>query len=246
MTRAQGIQGYTSQIVLRALQRSSAKGLGHSPPARIGFETRFLYNPSLRSAVYLVPGVMSVITCLITILLTSMSLAREKELGTFETIIAAPVQAHEVILGKTLPYVVLGMANMPLILAIAILVFDVPMRGSFLALSLASLVFVFATVAIGTLISTITRTQQQAMMGGFLYLLPSILISGLMSPVSSMPLPLQWISYMNPVTYYMELLRNIMLKGGNPDLILRNSLIMGVLALLLALLSIKRFKTTLS
>jgi ABC-2 type transport system permease protein len=238
MTRAQGMHSYLRTIIHQKLQKESAI----APP--VAFDVRILYNPTLRTAVYLVPGIMSIVTCLVTILLTGMSIAREKEVGTFEMIIAAPVRAAEVILGKTVPYVLLGMANIPLILSVAIFVFGVPMRGSFLGLLLASFTFICATVSIGTLISTVTRSQQQAMMAGFIYLMPSILVSGLLSPVATMPIPLKVLAYSNPVTYYMELLRNIMLKGGDPDLYGRNIAVMFLMAIVLGALSVRRFKTT--
>lgn len=241
MTRAQSIERYLSSIVQQILRADAQQ----SAPTPLGFDLRILYNPTLRSAVYMVPGVMSLVMCLTTIILTSMSIAREKEMGTFETIIAAPVSPLEVILGKSIPYVVLGLINLPLILGVAILLFEVPIRGSIIALIGTSIIFICATVAIGVMISTITRTQQQALMGGFLFLFVSTLISGLLFPVENMPAILQVVSYTNPLTYYMELLRNIMLKGGEPILLLRNSSILAAMTLVIGLVSIKRFKTTL-
>jgi ABC-2 type transport system permease protein len=237
VTRAVGIYSYLSAMVLRATAAQT--------PSALNMEVRVLYNPSLTSAVYMVPGVMSVITCIVTILLTSMSIAREREIGTFESIIAAPVPASAVILGKTIPYILIGMSNIPLILAVAVLVFSVPMRGSLLLLLAMSLVFVCATVTIGILISTVSRTQQQAMLGGFIYMMPSILTSGLLSPVASMPVPLQVLAYGNPITYYMDSLRNIMLKGGDSQLLQNNLAVMLLMTLVLGMVSSKRFKTTL-
>ncbi len=243
--RAVGINRYLAAIVESSVKNGAGQVASGSALPSLGFDIRILYNPTLRSAVYLVPGVMSVISCLITILLTSMSIAREREVGTFEAIIAAPVRSIEIVLGKTIPYVLLGMVNIPLILAVAVFVFNVPMRGPLMLLLAASFVFICATVAIGTLISTITKTQQQAMMGGFIYIMPSLMTSGLLSPVQSMPLALQVMAYSNPITYYMELLRNIMLKGGDMQLALQNMSVMTIMAIILAGLSIHRFKTTL-
>jgi ABC-2 type transport system permease protein len=241
VTRAQSIERYLLGIVNQKMMMASS---GRRDP-RLNFELRILYNPTLRSAAYMVPGVMSLVMCLTTIILTSMGIAREKEVGTFETIIAAPIRSIEVILGKAIPYIMLGLINLPLILGVAVLLFDVPLRGSFLLLMGSSLVFICATVTIGILISTLAKTQQQALMGGFLFLFPSILLSGLIFPVENMPTVLQIISSCNPLTYYMELLRNIMLKGGDSLLILRNTAILAVMALIFGFVSIRRFRTTL-
>ncbi|WP_218110362.1 ABC transporter permease [Oligoflexus tunisiensis] len=241
VTRAQSIERYLIGIVNQELQTVS--GQRRIPP--LDFDLRILYNPTLRSAAYMVPGVMSLVMCLTTIILTSMGIAREKEMGTFETIIAAPMRSIEVILGKAIPYVMLGLVNLPLILGVAVLLFDVPLRGSFLLLMGGSLVFICATVTIGILISTLAKTQQQALMGGFLFLFTSILLSGLIFPVENMPAVLQVVAWCNPLTYYMELLRNIMLKGGDPFLMLRNTAVLAVMALLFGVVSIRRFRTTL-
>ncbi|UXR63643.1 ABC transporter permease [Bdellovibrio bacteriovorus] len=236
VTRAQGIERYFSSIV-RSLYE-------FKPP--LSFDVRVLYNPAMRTALFLVPGVMSMLVCLITILLTSMSITREKELGTFETLIAAPVRPEEVILGKTVPFVLLGMSNIPLIVGVAMALFGMPLRGSLWLLLLSAFVFVCCTVGIGLFISTIARTQQQSMMGGFLYLFPSVLLSGMVFPVENMPWVLRVFSYINPLTYFIELLRNIMLKGGDARLIVFNILILSAMALLAITVSWRRFKTTLS
>nr|BFD62899.1 ABC transporter permease [Bdellovibrio sp. HM001] len=236
VTRAQGIERYFSAIV-RSLYE-------FNQPLR--FDVRVLYNPAMRTSLFLVPGVMSMLVCLITILLTSMSITREKELGTFETLISAPVKPEEVILGKTVPFVLLGMSNVPLIVGVAMVLFGMPLRGSLWLLLLSAFVFVCCTVGIGLFISTIARTQQQSMMGGFLYLFPSVLLSGMVFPVENMPWVLRVFSYINPLTYFIELLRNIMLKGGDGRLIVFNILILSAMALLAITVSWNRFKTTLS
>ncbi|MBO9667198.1 MAG: ABC transporter permease [Bdellovibrio sp.] len=237
VTRGQSIERYMQAIV----QRRTAWDF--KPP--IEFDVRVLYNPAMRTALFLVPGVMSMLVCLITILLTSMSITKEKELGTFETLIAAPVRPEDVILGKTVPFVLLGMSNIPLIVAVAYYVFDVPMRGSLLWLLAASFVFVCCTVGIGLLISTIAKNQQQSMMGGFLYLFPSVLLSGIIFPIENMPTVMRGFAYINPLTYFIELLRNIMLKGGDVNLMLFNIGILAAMAVLAITVSWRRFKTTL-
>ncbi|MFV8259296.1 ABC transporter permease [Bdellovibrio bacteriovorus] len=236
VTRAQGIERYMGSIV-RSLHPQD-------PPLR--FDVRVLYNPAMRSALFLVPGVMSMLVCLITILLTSMSITKEKEMGTFETLISAPVSPEEVILGKTVPFVLLGLSNIPLIVGVAVALFDMPLRGSLWMLLLAAVAFVFCTVGIGLFISTIAKNQQQSMMGGFLYLFPSVLLSGMVFPVENMPWVMRIFSYINPLTYFIELLRNIMLKGGDLRLITTNVLVLVAMAVIAITASWRRFKTTLS
>ncbi len=237
VTRGQSIERYVN-AVLMANQPIPFK-------VPLEFDVRVLYNPAMRTALFLVPGVMSMLVCLITILLTSMSITKEKELGTFETLIAAPVKPEEVILGKTVPYVILGMSNIPLILAVAVFVFGLPMRGSLLVLMFASFMFVCCTVGIGLMISTLAKNQQQSMMGGFLFLLPAMLLSGLAFPIENMPWAMRMFSYVNPITYYIDLLRNIMLKGGDANLILFDVSILAAMAVAAIGFSWQRFKTTL-
>ncbi|XGC82396.1 ABC transporter permease [Bdellovibrio bacteriovorus] len=235
VNRAQSIERYLLSIIASQ----------YPLIAPLKFDLRVLYNPALRTSMFLVPGVMSLLVCLITVLLTSMSISKEKEMGTFETLISAPVTPEEVILGKTVPFVLLGLSNVPLIVLIAMVFFGMPMRGSVLLLLLSSFVFVCCTVGIGLFISTIARNQQQSMMGGFLYLFPSVLLSGLVFPIENMPWALRIFALINPLTYFIELLRNIMLKGGDLRLISFNLLILSAMAVTVITASWRKFKTTL-
>lgn len=237
---AQGIERYVKQVLRDTLKQH---GLADTTgPVR--FDTRVLYNPSLRSAIFMVPGVMSMIVCVLTVLLTSMALAREKEVGTFETLIAAPVSTWEIIAGKTIPYILLGLLDIPLIMLAAMLLFGVPVAGPLWALALAAVGFVVATVSVGILISTFARNQQQAMMGGFIFLFPAILLSGIMFPVDNMPLWLKVFVYSNPLTYFAALLRNIMLKGGSDLVIATHTTILFVIAAATLWISARRFRHT--
>ena len=237
VTRAQSIERYFQAIVAKRNTMAA-----NSP---VQFDVRVLYNPSLKSAFFLIPGEMSLLVCLITILLTSMSISKEKEVGTFETLISAPLETYEVILGKTVPFVLLGMSNVPLIMAVSILIFHLPMRGSWWLLALSAMIFVICTVGIGLMISTFAKNQQQSMMGGFLYLFPSVLLSGLVFPIENMPWGVRIFSYFNPLTYFIEILRNITLKGGELWLILFNLLILLAMGVAVISLSWNRMKTTL-
>lgn len=241
--RARGIENYFKSI-LQNLTRIRDRNNPPSPPLELN--VRMLFNPSMRTAVFLVPGVMSMILGLLTVILTGMSMAREKELGTFETLISAPVGTWEVLLGKTIPYILLAMIDVPLVLGVAIGIFKVPFRGEMWELLLASFFFVCTTVSVGTLISTFAKNQQQAMLGGFIFLFPAIQLSGVMAPLDNIPLFFKIVSYLNPLRFFVTLLRNIMLKGGEPSVVWGN---LGALALLCAAaiyLASRRFHKTLN
>jgi len=240
--QAQSIDSYLRNIITRVV----AEDLRLEPPEPpIRFDTRVLYNATLETSYFMVPGVMAMLMIINSMILTSMSISREKELGTFEMLISAPVTASVVVFGKTIPYVVLGMGTLPLILGVAVIGFHVPMRGSLLMLVVASLAFVCTAVAIGTLISTFAQNQQQSMMAGFLFLFPAVLLSGLFFPIENMPLAMKWLAYADPVTHYLALLRNIMLKGGELDFALQRIGILTLMALVSGYISFKRFHTTL-
>jgi len=182
---------------------------------------------------------------LLMTILTSMAITREKELGTFETLISAPVTKSEILLGKTLPYVLIGMVDVPLILAVGIFYFGVPMRGAIWEIALASLIFVCTMVSIGTLISTFARNQQQAMLGGFIFLFPAIQLSGIMAPLDNIPLIFKAVAHLDPIMYYVLLLRNIMLKGGSPPVVWTHIGAMGALCALCMTVAYRRFHQTL-
>ncbi len=241
--RAQSTESYIKSIMAEVLKTDL-----HLLPtsSAIQFEMRILYNPTSRTAIFMVPGVMSMLICLITILLTSMSISREKETGTFEMLVSAPTKPWELILGKTLPYIILGMSNVPLILGVAVFAFGIPMKGSLLVLFFSAFIFVCTTVAIGTLISILTRTQQQSMMGGFLFLFPAIQLSGLTFPLENMPPLMKAVAYLNPLTYFLEMLRNIMLKGGDWKVIGSHLFVLLLMGTALTVTSFKLFKTNLS
>lgn len=239
---AQAVEYYVRSIATRVVEDDLHAQRPESP---IRFDVRVLFNPTLETAYFMVPGVMVMLLSITTIILTSMSLTREKEAGTFEMLIAAPVRPVEVILGKTIPYLALGLAQVPLILGVAVLGFGVPMRGSLTVVLLASLAFVCSTVAIGTLISTLASNQQQSTMAGFMFLFPAVLLSGLMFPIENMPEVMKWVAYLDPLMYFLALLRNIMLKGGDPGLVTGHALILVAMAAVLIVVSFRRFRTTL-
>jgi ABC-2 type transport system permease protein len=172
------------------------------------------YNPERRTAVFIVPGLVGVILTMTMLLMTALAVVRERERGTFEFLIATPVQRAEVMIGKVLPYLAVGFIQMELILALGWLLFDVPIQGSRLAFALGSLPFIAAMLAMGILISAAAANQFQAMQLTLFFFLPSMLLSGFMFPFETMPLPAQWIGQLLPLTHYLRLTRGILLKGA--------------------------------
>ncbi len=239
--KALSIEDYSQVILTRLTKR-------YFPPpnaAKVIFDVRVLYNPTLRSADYMVPGVISLIVCIITVILTSMSLSKEKESGTFEMLLSAPVSINEIILGKSIPYIFLGICTVPLILSVAVFIFDVPMRGPFWMFVLSCFLFICTTVSIGIMISTFAKTQQQSMMAGFLFLFPAIQLSGLTFPIDNMPDWIKFVAYLNPLTYFLVLLRTIMLKGGDAYVFFTYGGALLVMVCTIGFISYKRFKMTL-
>ncbi|MEI7482737.1 MAG: ABC transporter permease [Elusimicrobiota bacterium] len=241
-TKARAVEAYAKNIIAAAAVRE----YGAPGEPAIQFDVRVLYNPAMESSMFLVPGVMGMLVCLITIILTAMSLTREREMGTFETIVSAPLSNAEVLLGKTVPYIVLGIADAALVVAAGYLIFGVPVRGPLWQLALVALAFVINTVSIGTFISTVSKNQQQAMLGGFMFLFPAILMSGVMYPVENMPRAVIAVAYLDPLMYFVRLLRNIMLKGGDSYVFWSNLGALLFMAAFTAGLAYKRFRQTLN
>jgi len=240
--KARVIEVYAKNIIAAV----AAGEYGARGEAALKFDVRVLYNPAMESSIFLVPGVMGMLVCLITIILTAMSLTREREMGTFETIVSAPLSNAEILLGKTLPYILLGLANAALVVTAGYLIFGVPVRGALWQLALGALAFVITTVSVGTFISTISKNQQQAMLGGFMFLFPAILMSGVMYPVENMPKAVIAAAYLNPLMYFVRLVRNIMLKGGDTHVFWTNLGALCLMAVFAAGLAYKRFRQTLN
>jgi ABC-2 type transport system permease protein len=242
VTQAQAVENYVTAIVQKTVQDDMKAA---SRPSAIHFDVRVLYNPSLETSIFMVPGVMCMLMVMTTMILCMTAITREKEMGTFEMLISAPVKPSEVILGKTLPYILVGMANLPITLSVAIFIFNVPMRGSFALLAGASFVFVCTSVALGTLISTICRNQQQANLGSFLFMFPAIMFSGLLFPIESMPQWMKEVAYVDPLFHYLSILRNIMLKGGDLRFVGLHVFYLSLIGMISIWLSFRRFHTTL-
>ncbi len=175
--------------------------------------TRALYNPSLRSANYIVPGLIGVILTMTMVMITASAIVRERERGTLESLITTPVTKTELMLGKIVPYIMVGYVQITFVLLIAWLIFDVAVHGSWLLLYGVAFVFIVASLGVGMVISTIGKTQLQTMQMAFFFFLPNILLSGFMFPIASMPWIIQKLSSILPLTYFLVVLRGIVLKG---------------------------------
>ncbi|MEM8933761.1 MAG: ABC transporter permease [Acidobacteriota bacterium] len=174
-----------------------------------------LYNPELRTAVYVVPGLLGVILTTTMILMTALALVRERERGTFEMLIATPVRRLELMVGKLLPYVGIGAAQIVLVVLAGVLLFAVPVRGSLIDLAIASGVFIAANLVLGLVVSARATSQYQATQMSFFFFLPSVLLSGFMFPFDAMPAPAQWLGELLPLTHYIRLVRAILLRGAD-------------------------------
>jgi ABC-2 type transport system permease protein len=203
------------------------------------------YNPALESSIYIVPGVIGLLLTLTMTLITAMAIVRERERGTLEQLIVTPITRTGVMLGKTLPFVVVGYVQMTVILLLGHFVFGVPIRGSLPLLYAISFLYIMASLAFGLFVSTVARTQAQAMQLSFLLILPTILLSGFMFPREAMPVAAQWLGSIFPITYFLRVLRGILLKGAGIDAIWQDSLALGAFGIVLVALSAMRFHKTL-
>jgi len=209
------------------------------PSIRVG--TRVWFNEDLRSRNYFVPGVVVNIITLVTLMLTAMAIVREKEIGTMEQLMVTPIRPIELVLGKTLPFAVVGLVQMVLVIVAALLIFRIPLRGSIPLLFLGAVLYLMTTLGMGLFISTVSNTQQQALMGSFFFFTPAFMLSGFTFPVQNMPVPVQILSYANPVRYFMELVRGLFLKGVGVEALWPQMLGMAVFGGLILTFSVLRF-----
>ncbi|HOV12256.1 MAG TPA: ABC transporter permease [Bacteroidales bacterium] len=215
-------------------------------PLQIITEPRMLYNPELKGVYMFVPGTMAMILVLICALLTSVSIVREKELGTMEVLLVSPLKPLQIVLGKVTPYIFLSFVNVITILLLSNFVFGLPVRGSITLLLAESFLFISLALSLGILISSSTSSQQMAMVASMLGLmLPSILLSGFIFPIDNMPGWIQWICYINPTTYFIVILKNIMLKGLGFMSVWKETAILAGITMFLLVVSTKKFKVRL-
>jgi len=249
------VSGFASQTIARYSnesmqhqQRSKMVGAtedaeGPVQPAapQVTARTRVWFNPDLRSRNYFIPGVIVNIITIVTLSLTAMAIVREKEIGTMEQLMVTPIRASELIIGKTLPFVLVGVWDMLLVMAAALLVFHVPFRGSFWLLFATTLLFLLTTLGAGLFISTVSRTQQQAMMATSLFFQPFFMLSGFTFPIRNMPQLAQWLTIVNPVRYFMEIVRGVFLQGAGVEALWPQMLALAIFGVAILWLSVLRF-----
>lgn len=218
-----------------------------SLPYRIIPEIRMLYNPELKGAHNFVPGVMALVLLLVCVLMTSISIVREKELGTMEILLVSPFKPMLVILSKAVPYFIISLMNLAVILLLSVFVLGLPVNGSIVLLFIISSLFIVTALSLGLLISTVTASQQTAMVLSLMgMLLPTLLFSGFMFPVENMPVPLQVISNIVPAKWYYIIVKDVMIKGLGFTSIWKETLILSAMTAFLMIMSLRKFKTRLA
>ncbi|HZP93370.1 MAG TPA: ABC transporter permease [Burkholderiales bacterium] len=215
---ALGVVNYARQVVNRFNDAWSAdQGLA-KPPARL--EIRAWFNPNMESRWFFIPGIVGVITLLVTMLVTALSVAREREQGTFDQLLVTPLNPLEMLIGKALPGFLIGTVEATAILAVATLWFHIPLLGSLVTLYVGLLLFLLSAVGIGLMVSSISVTQQQGLMGAFLFMVPAVILSGFATPIANMPVAVQRITLLNPLRYFLIVLRKLFLEGAPFDVLL--------------------------
>lgn len=235
------INAYTSGIINTYSMQMMQKA--NKIPMSIIAESKMLYNSELKSVFMFVPGVITILLMLVSAMMTSISIAREKETGTMEALLVSPLKPIQIILGKVIPYIFLSFINLIVILLLARFVFGMPIQGSVILLLLESILFIIMSLALGILISAVSKTQQQAMLlSMFALLLPTILLSGFIFPVENMPTVLQWISHLMPSKWFIIIVKSIMMKGVGIAYFWKETLIIFLTTIFFIAMSVKKFK----
>jgi len=211
-SQAQSAMNALEQFV--AMRAATMQPLAIPAAPAVALEPRFFFNPGLKSRLFMVPGTAAAVLVIVTSIVTAMGLTREREMGTMEQLLVTPMSSVTLMVGKTIPYAMFGLVDEMLILLAGNVLFDVPVRGVGLVF-LATAVYLVATLGIGLFIATLARTQQQALMGGFFFLLPAILLSGFLTSVDAMPWWIQPITWINPVKYFVDICRSVLLRRAS-------------------------------
>ncbi len=242
--------GYATRIISRfGLQRGAeiaARAGAAGPPAGVDLRARAWYNPNLESRVYNVPAVMGTIVMLMSLMLTSLAVVREREIGTLEQLMVSPLKPLELIVGKTLPAVVVAFLDLILVTGVALLWFGIPFRGSPLVLITASVFYILCGLGVGLLISTVSNTQQEAFMSMFFFFFPAIILSGFMFPVQNMPLAIQYITLLDPIRHYLVIVRGVFLRGVGWSVLYPQILVLLVMGVSVLGFATTRFRKTIA
>ena len=230
---------FSTQILVKRLNRAGMIGFEQ---AGVELQHRTWFNPNFESRLFYVPGVIASIAFLIPIILTAQAIVREREIGTLEQIMVTPIRSWELMIGKTLPFALIGLFDVIVIALVGVFWFEVPLRGNPLVLLSGAVLFLMSSVAIGLFISTICSTQQQAQISTFFFTMPAFILSGFAFPIENMPEWIQYITYANPLRYFLIIIRGVFLKAIGLDILWPQMLALGVLGTLMILLSSLRFQ----
>ena len=242
MSSAAALSGASLAGAARAADISARQAGRRGPPLEV--RVRPWYNPALRSAAYIVPGIIGVLLSMTMMLITSMAIVRERERGTLEQLVVTPIGKTSIMIGKILPFAIVGLVQTTVILGLGRLLFDIPIRGSLALFYALTSLFILVMLSVGLMVSTLARTQVQAMQLGFFLMLPMILLSGFMFPREAMPVAAQWIGLALPLTYYLEILRGILLKDLGIGYLWRDAASLAAFGVVLLAFSVRRFART--
>lgn len=243
------VQNYMSRIVVQksnSLVTDQHRQLTPTQPSlpALNLDNRAWFNENLESRNYYVPGILATVITLLTLTLTSMAIVREKEIGTMEQVMVTPIHRFEFILGKTIPFILIGFFDVTLIFLLAVFWFEVPMRGQIVVLFTGISFYLLTTLGVGLMISTICQTQQQAMMSAFLFYFPCVLLSGFIFPIANMPVIIQYLSYLNPLRYFLIVIRGVFLKGVGLEILWPQMLLLAFMGVLILTFATRSFKKT--
>jgi ABC-2 type transport system permease protein len=230
---------FSTQVLLKRLNRAGMIGFEE---AGVDLQHRIWFNPNFESRLFYIPGVIASIAFLIPIILTAQAVVREREIGTLEQIMVTPIRSWELMLGKTLPFALMGLLDVIMIAFIGVFWFEVPLRGNPLVLLSGAVLFLTSSVAIGLFISTICSTQQQAQISTFFFTMPAFTLSGFAFPIENMPEWIQYLTYGNPLRYFLVIIRGVFLKGNGLGILWPQMLALGILGTLMIILSSLRFQ----
>ncbi len=233
------LSDFSTQVLVKRLNRA---GMIEFEQAGVDLHQRVWFNPNFESRIFYVPGVIASIALLIPIILTAQAIVREREIGTLEQIMVTPIRSWELMLGKTLPFALFGLFDVVMIALVGVFWFEVPLRGNPLVLLLGAGLFLMSSVAIGLFISTICSTQQQAQISTFFFTIPAFTLSGFAFPIENMPEWIQYLTYVNPLRYFLVIIRGVFLKANGLDILWPQVLALGILGTLMILLSSLRFQ----
>ncbi|MCB9258185.1 MAG: ABC transporter permease [Ignavibacteriales bacterium] len=234
------IGDYSKNLIIDYREK---KGIKVIPIGQISAEIRTWYNPYLKTRYFMVPAIVGLLLSIITLILTSLAVVKEKEIGTLDQIIVTPIKSFQLIIGKLVPFMLLGFVSVILVITMMRIIFDIPVRGSIIFLFMSSFFYILSTLGLGLFVSTISRTQQQAMMIAiFAILMPMVYLSGFAFPIENMPAILQYISYLIPLRYFITIIRGVVLKGiGFADL-WQEALALFIMGATILILSSLRFR----